>query len=370
MFNAADIPSVGYRTYWITSQKARESAMSSALVMSNQWLEISVDPKTGWVSRIYDKLANRELVKPGQYLNQLQIQEDDAPMSAWVIGLHGEPKVIGEPASVQMVESGKVRSVIRAEYRYEQSTFSQDIILYSNRAQVDFRFEADWHHRKQMIKIAFPVAVKADSVTCDIPFAAIARAADGREIVAQKWIDLSSAEFGITLLNESKYGFDVKGSIIRMTALRSPTDPDPKADEGRHEFYYALSPHAGGWREGSSVRKGYEFNTPIITLLTEQHRGSLPSTFSFVQIDNPDLVMAAMKKSEDDHDIVLRVYEASGQTKRGKLSLWQPFNGVNETNLIEWNPVLLNTGVRKSQTLTLDWKPTEIKTLKFSIGKN
>lgn len=370
MFNATDIPSVGYRTYWITSQKLRESALSSTLVMSNQWLELSVDPRTGLVSRIYDKRANRELVKPGQYLNQLQIQEDDAPMSAWVIGLHGEPRLIGEPASVRMVESGKVRSVIRSVYGYGNSTFIQDVILYSDRAQIDFRFEADWRHRKQMIKIAFPVDVKADTVTCDIPYAVIARPSDGREIVAQKWIDLSSGEFGVTLLNDSKYGFDVKGGMIRLTALRSPTDPDPKADEGWHEFHYALSPHAGGWQEGKAVRKGYEFNTPIIPLLATQHRGSLPSAFSFVQIDNPDLVLTAMKKSEDDQDIVLRVYEASGRTSRGKLSLWQPFIGVSETNLIEWNPTSISTGVKKSQTLTLDWKPTEIKTLKFSIGKN
>jgi len=373
VFIAADIPSVGYRTFWISSQKPRESAMPSTLIMGNQWLEVSVDPKTGWVSRIYDKRANRELVKSGQYLNQLQIQEDDAPMSAWVIGLHGEPRLIGEPASVRLVESGNVRSVIRSVYGYGRSTFIQDVILYSNRAQVDFRLEADWHHRKQMIKIAFPVDVRADSVTCDIPFASIVRPADGREIVAQKWIDLSSAEspeFGITLLNDSKYGFDVKGDVIRMTALRSPTDPDPKADEGRHEFHYALYPHAGGWREGRSVRKGYEFNTPVIPLLTDQHRGPLPPASSFVQIDNPDLVLAAMKKSEDDQDIVLRVYEASGRTNRGRLSLWQPFTGAVETNLIEWNPLSLKSGVRKLQALTLDWKPTEIKTLKFSMGKN
>lgn len=370
VFNATGIPSVGYKTFWITSQKYHETAMPSTFVMSNQWLDVAVDPKTGWVSRIYDKLAKREVVKPGQYLNQLQIQDDDAPMSAWVIGLHGEPKVIGEPASVRMVESGRVRSVIRSVYGYGKSTFIQDVILYSSRAQVDFRLEADWHHRKQMIRIAFPVAVVTDSITCDIPFAAIVRPANGREIVAQKWIDLSSAEYGVTLLNNAKYGFDVKDGIICMTALRSPTDPDPKADEGRHEFAYALYPHQGGWREAKSLRRGYEFNTPVVSFLTTLHRGKLPSTYSFVQIDNPDLVLAAMKKSEDDHDIVFRVYETSGRSKRGTLSFWQPLNAATETNLIEWNPQPVKRTGGKSQTLTLEWKPTEIKTLKLSMGKN
>jgi alpha-mannosidase len=369
MFNADGIPAVGYKTYWISHKKAESRPTSSSLVIGNRWLEVSVDARTGSVSRIFDKVANRELVKPGQNLNQLQIQDDDAPMSAWVIGLHGKPRVIGDPVYVQMIESGTVRKVIRSEYRYGQSTFIQDVLLYSDRAQVDFRFEADWHHRKQMLKIAFPLAVSADSVTCDIPFAAITRAADGREIVAQKWIDLSAAGYGLTLLNDSKYGFDVKDGVVRLTALRSPTDPDPRADEGRHEFHYALAPHQGGWREGQSVRKGYEFNTPVIPFLTTQHRGSLPSTFSFIQIDNPDLVLAAMKKSEDDNDLVVRVYESSGQAKRGTLSFWHPLNGVQATNLIEWNPQSLNTAVRNSRGLTLDWKPTEIKTLKLSMGK-
>jgi alpha-mannosidase len=370
MFNAAGIPAVGYKTYWISYGKARKSTMASALIVGNQWLEVSVDAGTGWVSRIFDKVTNRELVKPGQHLNQLQIQDDDAPMSAWVIGLHGKPRVIGEPVSVRLIESGAVRSVIRSEYRFEQSTFVQDVVLYSDRAQVDFRFEADWHHRKQILKIAFPLAVTADSVTCDIPFAAINRPADGREIVSQKWVDLSAAGYGITLLNDSKYGFDVKDGVIRLTALRSPTDPDPKADEGRHEFHYALYPHQGGWREGQTVRRGYEFNTPVIPFLTTQHRGSLPSAFSFMQIDDPGLVLTAVKKSEDDNDLVIRVYESSGQSKRGIISLWLPFERAQETNLIEWNPQSLVTKAGKPRALTLDWKPTEIKTLKLSMGNS
>jgi alpha-mannosidase len=370
LFFAADVPSVGYKTYWITSQKPRKSRVSTDLVMKNQWLEVAVDLKTGSVSRIYDRRAHRELLVPGQFLNQLQICEDDTQMSAWVIGLRGEPRFIDQPTSVRMVESGDLRSVIRSEYRYEQSTFVQDVILYANRRQVDFRFEGDWHHRKRLLKIVFPLAVAADTVSCDIPFAAIDRPTNGREIVAQKWIDLSSPEYGVTLVNDSKYGFDVKGSVIRMTALRSPTDPDPKADEGHHEFRYALCPHPGGWREGQSVRRGYEFNTPLIALHTGQHQGSLLPTFSFVQIDNPDLVLAAMKKSEDDSDIVLRVYEASGQPKRGTISLWNPFTDVRETNLIEWNPTALGHFAAKSRTLILDWKPTEIKTLKLSMVKS
>jgi len=370
IFNAKGIPSVGYKTFWIVTRKLRQPPPASKMVMGNRWLEVAVDPKTGWVSRIYDKRAKRDLIPRGRFLNQLQIQEDDAPMSAWVMGLRGEPALIGAPLSVRVVESGDVRTVIRAEYRYEQSTFTQDIILFADRPLVDFRFQSDWHHRKRALKIVFPLAVTSEKVTCDIPFAAVDRSTDGREIVAQKWVDLSSPDFGVTLLNDSKYGFDIKQNTIRMTALRSPTDPDPKADEGRHEFHYALYPHSGSWRAAGSVRKGHEFNTPIIALETDQHRGELPPAFSFVQIDDADLVLAAMKKSEDDRDLVLRVYEASGEPRQGKISLWRPYSRMNATDLLEWNAQPAQPQGKEARTLTLQWKPAEIKTLKFTLGNN
>lgn len=369
VFLAKDVPSVGYKTFWVTAQMPRRLAAPTSLVMKNRWYEVEVDQKTGWVSRLYDRSLKRELVRPGEFLNQLQIQEDDAPMSAWVIGLKGEPRFIESPSSVRVVESGAVRTVIRSEYAFEQSTFIQDVILYADRPLVDFRFQADWHHRSRILKIAFPLSVSADSVRCDIPFASVNRPTDGREIVAQKWIDLSGAAYGVTLLNDAKYGFDVKGTTVRMTALRSPTDPDPKADEGGHEFRYALCAHAGGWRQGQAVRRGYEFNAPLIAYQSTQHRGTLPSSFSFVQVDNPDLVLSAMKKAEDDNDLVVRIYEASGQPTRGTISFWQSIHRAGETNLIEWHPCPVDIRNIVSRDLVLDWKPTETKTLKLSLGR-
>lgn len=368
VFLAKDVPSVGYRTFWASSKQPRKIPIPSSLVMKNRWFEVEVDEKTGWVSRLYDRSLKRELIKRGEYLNQLQIQEDDAPMSAWVIGLKGEPRVIGLPSSVRVIESGAVRTVIRSEYQFEKSTFIQDVILYVDRPLVDFRFQADWRHRKRILKIAFPMSITADSVACDIPYASVNRPTNGREIVAQKWIDLSGKESGVTLLNDAKYGFDVKGTTIRLTALRSPTDPDPLADEGQHEFRYALYAHAGGWREGRAVRRGCEFNSPLIASQTTRHRGTLPTRFSFVQVDNPDLVLSAMKKAEDDNDVVVRIYEASGKPGRATISLWKPIHRAAETNFIEWNPSPANVPTGVNRKLILDWRPTEIKTLKLSLG--
>ena len=370
VFAPKNVPSIGYATHWITSRKSGVQKLSRDLTLENKFFSVQVDPVSGCVSEIYDKVRSRELVPQGLLVNEMQIQEDDAPMSAWVIGLKGEPRSIRDASSVKVVESGKVRKIIRSEYSYEMSTFAQEVILYENRPCIEFRFTADWKHRKRALKIAFPLALEKPKATFDIPFGTIERAADGREVVAQKWVDLSEQNFGVTLLNESKYGFDVKENVIRMTVLRSPTDPDPKADEGFHEFRYALYAHAGSPQDGGTVRRGFEFNTPLISILTDQHPGNLPPAFSFIKTDNSDVVISTLKKAEDDDDLILRLYEAAGRISQTKINLWRSVTDVKETDLMEWNPRPMVPGNSNANILDLALKPTEIKTLKFSLGKN
>ncbi len=368
VFRANMVPSIGYATHWITSRKRSAPVLSREQTLENKFFKVQVDPKSGCVSGIFDKLRFRELVQPGRLLNKMLIQEDDAPMSAWVIGLRGNIKSLDSATSVRVIESGRVRKVIRSEYSYEMSSFALEVILYEDRPLVEFRFKGDWKHRKRLLKIAFPLALEKPKATFDIPFGSIERPTDGREVVAQKWVDLSEQAFGITLLNESKYGFDVKENVVRMTALRSPTDPDPKADEGHHEFRYALYPHAGSPQDGGTVQRGFEFNTPVVSILTDQHAGDLPFSFSFIKTDNTNAVISTLKKSEDDDDLVIRLYEASGRTGQTKINLWRPISAVRETDLMEWNSRPLPTS-SNANILELALKPTEIKTLKLSLGK-
>jgi alpha-mannosidase len=369
VFQAKDVPSIGYATYWIFTRKAAVPVLSRELTLENKFFRVQVDPKSGCVSGIFDKLRSRELVQEGRLLNEMQIQEDDAPMSAWVIGLRGDVRPLHDASSVKVVESGKVRKVIRSEYSFEMSSFAQEVVLYEDRPLVEFRFSGDWKHRKRALKIAFPLALDKPKATFDIPFGSIERPTDGREVVGQKWVDLSEQNLGVTLLNESKYGFDVKENVIRMTALRSPTDPDPKADEGHHEFRYALYAHTGSPQIGGTVQKGFEFNTPVVSLLTDRHQGDLPSSFSFIQMDNPDAFISTLKKSEDDDDLVIRLYEASGRISQTKISVWHPIATTKETDLMEWNPRPMVPSNSNANILELALKPTEIKTLKFSLGK-
>jgi len=369
LFVPNDVPSVGYRTFWITAGKEKKATPTDELlVLENRYFRVEVDRSSGCVSRLLDKTRKREVLRDGALGNQLQIQEDAAPMSAWVIGLRGEPKVIGPPSSVKVLESGPVRKVVRSEYLYEQSAFFMDVILYEELPRIDFRFSADWHHRQRILKVAFPLNVTDGKATFEIPYGALQRQANGHEVVAQKWVDLSSGDFGVSLLNDSRYGFDVRGSDLRMTLLRSSTDPDPKADEGRHEFSYSLYPHGGGWEAAGTVLRGYEFNTPMVAIPTDQHHGQYRPSHAFFTIKPSTVVLTALKKCEDDGSLILRVYETTGKPTQAQILFPHPVVSAAETDLIEWDERRFVTEGLKEGAIQLSLKPFEIRTLKLRLG--
>ncbi len=212
-----------------------------------------------------------------------------------------------------------------------------------------------------------PLNLAQPRATFDIPYGVIERPADGKETVAQKWVDLSTSDYGVTLLNDSRYGLDVNGSTIRLTVLRASTDPDPKADEGHHEFSYAIYPHEGTWKEGLSVRRGFEFNTPVAIYPATQHGGKLPSSLSFMQLDAPGFVLTTLKKSEDDNSFILRGYETLGRAGEILLKSWIPMKEVQETDVMEWQKKGTGIILPGGKTVRLSTGANEIKTWKISL---
>jgi alpha-mannosidase len=367
VFVPRNVPGIGYKTYWIATKNNSKQAVYSELNLENKYYRVDFDPKTGWITRIYDKTEKREIVKPNSPANQLQVQEDDAGMSAWVIGLKGEPKAMDSLVSVKVIEDGAVRKVVRSEYRYGQSSFAQDAILYKELKRIDFKFTADWHERKKMLKIAFPLNLDSAKATFDIPYGTTERAQDGKEVATQKWTDLSDLLRGVSLLNNAKYGCDVKSNVIRLTALRSSFEPDPKADEGHHEFTYALYPHKGTWREAQTVQRGYEFNTPMVTYSTTQHKGTLTASNSLISCSSTDIVIAAVKKCEDDNGLILRCYETTGKPAEAKFQFWQAVKKVSETDMMEWNEHESKNLRLVKNGFTATMKPFEVKTMKLAF---
>jgi alpha-mannosidase len=233
--------------------------------------------------------------------------------------------------------------------------------------------DAEWHEKHILLKVAFPVSAHSDKATYEIPFGSVERPTTRNtpaeqaqfEVPAQRWADISDGKHGLSLLNDSKYGYDAKGNVLRLSLLRSPEWPDPHADEGHHEFTYSLYPHAGGWKDALTIRRGYELNYKLIAIPVGKYQGNLHAEHSFLQAKSDNVIVTAVKKAEDDNALVVRFYEWAG--KQGDVAIQLPTGATSasETDLME-RP-MGNLSVSNGE-VTVPTKPYEIKTVKVQFS--
>ncbi|PYV79203.1 MAG: alpha-mannosidase, partial [Acidobacteria bacterium] len=389
----ANAPALGYATYFVQvaakSVQQPSALKASSTELENEFLRVKVDPHTGCITSLYDKRNQQEAIaksesdtggpKDSPCANLLQTFVDKPKeYDAWNIDANFEDHYwsLDKADEVKLIESGPLRAVIRVKHHFQNSSFVQNITMYPSIARVDVNMQTDWKEKHILLKVAFPVTAHSDKATFEIPFGTIERPTTRNtpdekaqfEIPALHWADLSDAQHGLSVLNESKYGYDAKGNVLRLTLLRSPTWPDAHADEGHHEFTYSLFPHSGTWRDAGTVRRGYELNYKLHALQIQNHTGSLPSVHSFVTIGSDNVVLTAMKWAEDEDALVLRFYEWAGKESDVSIHLPDGAESARETNLIErpTGEVSLKGGV-----VTVHTKPYEIKTVvvKFAASR-
>lgn len=316
--------------------------------LENALLRVELDGD-GVLRSVYDKVAGREVLAGGTGRemaggtgraapagggrgNLLQLQDDEpVEYDAWDIDEFSGDRVedVSGLDGIEVIESGPLRAGIRLRRRFGSSSLAQVVWLHAGSARIDFETEVDWHERHRLLKVAFPVAVRAMEATYEIQFGHVRRPTHTNtswdqarfEVCAHRWADLSEAGYGVALLNDSKYGYDIRANVMRLSLLRSPTSPDPEADQGWHPFTYSLLPHSGGIAEGKVVEEGWALNSPLRAVAgaaTPAHgAGARPSSGSLVSFDRPGVVLEALKRSEGDSDVVvLRAYEAHGARGR------------------------------------------------------
>jgi alpha-mannosidase len=374
VFLAEDVPSFGYRIYRaIATDKPGEPARAGLIVsahgLENEFFRLEINERTGWIKSLYDKRAKRQVLSgPGNVLQS--ILDEPESMSAWELGLKGEPVNIGASgATVRVIESGPVRGVVRITTPFQGSVFEQDLTLTAGLPRIDCRMKLDWQERNLMIKVAVPLNLKSGQAEFEIPFGSVTRPSDGAEVPALRWVDVSdpASGAGLSLLNDCKYGFDVKGTTLRMSIVHGATSPDPEADRGRHELLYSLYPHAGTWKEADTIRRGYELNNVLIARTGMPHKGTLPVERSFIQASPSGVVLSTMKMESgyNSRSLIVRLYEAYGRKTEARLAFPWPVQ-VEETDLIE-RPVKGATSRMSSgegNVVIVPVGPYEIKTLK------
>lgn len=379
LFIAKDVPAMGYKVYIMKKEEKavpHKEKQENSFSLENEFYRVEFDESKGFIRRIYDKKNEKEVLSG--YGNFLQLFGDKPPYwDAWDIGYTGE-EWTPNFRKIELIENGPVRYGIRTYFDflnpkskakrvnaeptkgYPNSFFILDTFLYRGIDRVEFRTKVDWWEEHTLLKTAFDVNVKNKSATFEIPFGYIERPTTREtswekaryEVPALKWIDLTGDGFGVSLMTRSKYGYDVSGSRMRISLLRSPKDPDPTADRGEHEIEYALVSHKNCWRGGNIPRVAYDYNNPLIALKVNKHDGKLPPKNSFLEIEPENIILSAFKISEDGNGVILRIYEAFRRDVNVKISL--PFSPkeIWKVNFLE-NPVEKIKGNGKELELNL-----------------
>jgi alpha-mannosidase len=339
----------------------------------------------GSIRTVYDKQHKCQVIENNAPANRLAVYVDemdrDTPMrreenyydssgyeNAWDFPIHyrEHPIEYFTLKSSKFIKDGP-QAIMRQQYVYGKSTLTQDIIVTLGSKRVDFITKVDWQERFKMLRTSFPVTVKTDQARCEIQFGNVKRNTHKNinwdyskfEIPAHKWVDLSRDDYGVALLNDCKYGYQVFDSVLDLNLLRSTGYPDPVADIGKHEFTYSLLPHVGDYIDGKVVKAGYELNMPLDVI---QASGKVLLDSSLVTVDSEHIIVDTIKKAEDSKDIIVRLYECHSTKAKAKVSLGFDVKSATLVDLMERDLSDLKV---KNNSVTVELNPFEIYTIKL-----
>ncbi|HEV8625094.1 MAG TPA: glycoside hydrolase family 38 C-terminal domain-containing protein [Acidimicrobiia bacterium] len=379
-----DVPPLG----WTAIEAAAPAAAAVTPVevgegwMDNGRIRVEWDAD-GRLTRVYDVDHGREILADGGFGNLFQLHEDrPRDYDAWdvdrdyldhVTDLAGT--ALTGPVEVAILEDGSVeaggwRGAVRFRRSFSASVIDQVMVLAAGSRRIDFVTEIDWHEDHKFLKVAFPVAVHTPAARFEIQFGHLARPTHANtpfeqarfEVCAQRWADLSEAGFGVALLNDCKYGYDVRGHTLRLSLLRAPTAPDPLCDRGRHRFTYALLPHGGDL--APVIAAGYALGAPLVVRAPGPVTCPVrPAEHSLVRVSDPGFVVETVKAADDGRGVIVRGYESLGGRSRVRLSPGVACTAAVHTDLLERDggdvPIEADGGIE------LTVRPFELVTLRL-----
>jgi alpha-mannosidase len=371
-----DVPACGYTVIDLDDVRAPGpgGVVATEGTLENELLRVAWD-EDGLLTSILDKEIGREVLAPGARGNVFQLHDDNpTTFDAWNVDVEYLDRLVDltDVTSVTVVESGPRRAGVRFVREFGSSRIVQTMRLASGSRRLDFDTEVDWHERHKFLKVAFPVDVLAAHATYEIQYGHLERPTHANtswdtarfEVCAHRWADLGEPGYGVALINDCKYGHDIRGNVLRLSLLRAPGWPDPESDQGAHRFAYALFPHPGDLRDAGVIAEAEVFNAPLTARpASVGNRGAVPMASSIVRADRPNVTVEAVKRADREDAIVVRVTEAWGARGRVRLSTAFPFASVTRVDVLERDRDVVTHADR---TLELDLRPFELVTLKFA----
>eukprot|EP00111_Clytia_hemisphaerica_P022399 TCONS_00065842-protein len=327
---------------------------------------------------------NREAVLPGQMCNQF-LTYTDIPLywDAWDIMPYTNEtgEVLSKFQNVETFNHGSLRAGIKFTLKIsDKSEIRQTISLDAESKFLRFETEVDWHENRKLLRVAFPMNVHTNQATYDIQCGHIQRTTSvntswdwaKHEVCGHKWADLSEYGFGVSLLNDCKYGFTAYGSTLQMSLLRSPKAPDDEVDMGTHSFSYAFMPHVGSFQSAQVNFTAHCFNNPLIWLQSGKKVNDL-SSLSLFTIDNHAVVIQAIKMHNNkEKNVILRLHESHGGNSDVLITSYHAFQDVARVNSLEEVDETLSSVSNCVEKLnannaSVKVKPFEIITLSFQF---
>jgi len=390
VFVAKKVPAFGYKTYWMVPGEKTQPFEVKLYIDEEGKMEspdylLQIEPSSGVIIRLYDKKRQKEIFRPSPLMqgnpdtyvldktsNLFRIfTEAPHSMSSWVIGSTEKVVNLCNRPEIRILEKGPVRAILSIRRSFNQSWIEQKIILYQDLERIDFKTKIDWQEKGShkegvpMLRVFFHLNFSSPEATFEIPFGWIKRASLGEEVPALRWIDVSRADYGVSLINDCKYGYQAAGNSISLTLLRNPYEPDALPDLGVHDIGYAIYPHNGRWEKDKTIRKAAEFNQPLLAQWEKSHPGSLPSSSGLFNLKPDNLVISGLKRADGNKEIILRFYEAEGKKTTATLISNLSLTSCSETNLLE-EKERNDLELAKNQ-IKINILPYEIKTLKLKL---
>ncbi len=360
------IPSKGFRSYTEVEAETGSPFVIAGDRITTPFYTINFNAD-GTFNSIYDRENQREILQTGKKANLLRVYEDKPIYyDNWDIDVYYSEKYwdLSDVTSMKWTENGPVRATLEIERNFSSSLIRQKIHFYANIRRIDFETYVDWHENQHLLKVHFPVEIHTDEATFDVQFGNVTRKTHHNtswdrarfESCGQKWADVSESGYGVSILNDCKYGHSVHDSDIALTLIKSGIEPNPTTDQEEHFFTYSLYPHEGGWREGGTAREAYKLNQPV-----HAASGRSGMNRSLLSMDRGHVMAETVKRAEDGSGIILRIYEYFNQRGPVKVTLQDEILRVWEGDLLENN---ISEAEHEANTFSFNIKPYEIKTFR------
>lgn len=369
-----NIPSKGLKVLCLSNEKVESKPFSITKGgIETPYYKIGIDNK-GFFTSIYDKRCGREVLAQGKKGNLLRVYEDKPrEFDNWNIDIYYSRKswVADKLTKCEWVENGPVQAVLLTERQYCNSLIRQKIYFYSNSPRIDFETYVDWKEHQQLMKAEFPIDVNSNEGTYDIQFGNLTRPTHSNtswdmakfEVCAHKWADLSDGGYGLSLLNDCKYGYSIRNQTIALTLIKSGVEPNETSDQEEHYFTYAILPHEGGWKDADTVKEAYMLNLPVLSVHpTAEANAEREAVLPLLSVDSRNVIVETIKKAEDGKGVIVRAYENENRRTTVNIVLGREFKKVTECDLLENECGFV---AKKAQTFSFEINPYEIKTFRI-----